>query len=128
MEIALALTIVSIASIGIALLVLPWVVVRLPDDYFARPRRDLPFFERNLAWQLVAGGRTLVGLGLVGVGIALLVLPGQGLLMILVGLLVAEFPGKYAAERQLARRPAIRRSIDAIRRRAGRPPMVHEAD
>ena len=127
MTLALVLSAVSIASVVVCLVMLPWIVVRLPEDYFAHERRDPPWSERSVRRRVVSVVRTLVGAVFVCVGIVLLFLPGQGLLMILVGLLVAEFPGKYAVERQLARRPAIRRSIDAIRRRAGRPPLRHAA-
>lgn len=128
MELALGLSLVSVASIVVCAATLPWIIVRLPEDYFARARRDRPWSERSprrKAWTLV---RCAVGGVFVVVGVVLLFLPGQGMLMILAGLLVAEFPGKYAAERQLARRPAMRRAIDAIRRRSGRPPMVHRDD
>lgn len=59
-------------------------------------------------------------------GIAMLVLPGQGLLTILIGLLLLDFPGKRAVELRLVRRPAIRGFLDRMRQKRGVPPFVLE--
>ena len=56
-------------------------------------------------------------------GGAMLVLPGQGLLTILIGLLLLEFPGKRALERRLVARPGIKTFLDRIRARRGKPPL-----
>jgi hypothetical protein len=53
----------------------------------------------------------------------MLVLPGQGLLAILVGVMLANFPGKYALERRIISRPAVARGVNRIREMAGRPPF-----
>jgi hypothetical protein len=50
-------------------------------------------------------------------------LPGQGVLTILAGLSLLSFPGKRRLQLRLLRIPAIHRAIDALRRRAGRPPL-----
>jgi len=69
-------------------------------------------------------GRNLIGLVFVLAGVVLLVLPGQGLLMIIIGLLLVDFPGKRAIERKIARRPKILKLLNGIRSRRGRPPLV----
>jgi len=56
-------------------------------------------------------------------GIAMLVLPGQGLLSILIGVTLLNFPGKYALERRIVGRPAVSRTLNRIRARARRPPL-----
>ena len=58
------------------------------------------------------------------VGLILLVLPGQGLLTILIGLLLLDFPGKRAVELKLVRRPGIAAFLNRMRARHGRPPFV----
>jgi hypothetical protein len=50
-------------------------------------------------------------------GIAMLVLPGQGVITIVVGLLLIDFPGKFRLERWLARRRPLMRGITWIRSR-----------
>jgi len=59
-------------------------------------------------------------------GIAMLVLPGQGILAILGGIELMDFPGKYRLERWIVSRPAVLRSVNWLRRRMGRPPLVFE--
>jgi hypothetical protein len=56
---------------------------------------------------------------LVVAGLVMLVVPGQGLLTIVVGLMLLDFPGKYRLERWLATRPKVWQSINWLRRRAG---------
>jgi hypothetical protein len=53
----------------------------------------------------------------------MLVLPGQGVLTIVAGLSLAHFPGKRRLQRRLLGAPGIRALCDAIRRRAGVPPL-----
>jgi hypothetical protein len=50
-------------------------------------------------------------------------MPGQGLLTILIGLILVNFPGKYKIERRLVRRPGVLQSINKIRTRFQRPPI-----
>ena len=54
-------------------------------------------------------------------GLAMLVLPGQGIWSILIGLSLINFPGKYQVERALVSRPTVHRSLNWVRRRAGCP-------
>ncbi len=49
----------------------------------------------------------------------MLVTPGQGLLTLLIGLLLLNFPGKYRLERWLVRRPGVLRTLNWVRRRRG---------
>jgi hypothetical protein len=53
-------------------------------------------------------------------GVAMLVLPGQGVLTIITGLLLLDFPGKYRFERWLVRRGPVLRGVNWLRDRAGR--------
>lgn len=107
------------------LLLVPWILVRLPADYFSRHREArAPMKPRHpavrIAWLV---GKNLLGAVLVLVGVTMLVLPGQGLLTILMGLLLIDFPGKYHTERYLVTRRPVLRSINWLRRRKGRPPL-----
>ena len=77
------------------------------------------------------GGTIILRPGILLAGIAMLVLPGQGLLTILIGLTLLNFPGKYTAERRLAGRPRIARTLNRIRAAARRPPLAipgHQSD
>jgi hypothetical protein len=58
----------------------------------------------------------------------MLVLPGQGLLTIIIGLVLMEFPGKYHAERWVINRPAVLAAINWIRLKAGKPKLATQLD
>jgi len=69
-------------------------------------------------------GKNLLGVLLVIAGLAMLVMPGQGLLTIVAGVLLIDFPGKYCLERWLVTRKTVWRSINWLRKRAGRKPLL----
>ena len=115
----------SLASLLLTVLLLPVVVVRLPADYFVAERASLRARRPLTAW-LWHVGKNLLGVVFTVAGVAMLVLPGQGLLTILIGLLLLDFPGKRAVELRLVRRPAIRGFLDRMRQRRGVPPFVLE--
>lgn len=107
------------------LLLVPAMVVRIPRDYFAHQRRPpaawLP--EHPVLRTLAVGVKNLCGGLLLLVGIAMLVLPGQGLLTMLLGVMLLDFPGKYRLERWLVGRGPTLRMINWLRRRSGQPPL-----
>lgn len=109
-----------VSLIGLAIL-----IICLPDDYFvSRQRKALRQRLRNpILWTLLAILKNAIGAILLLAGIAMLVLPGQGLLSILIGISLMNFPGKYALERKLIRRPVIHNSMNRIRRKVGRTPL-----
>jgi len=111
-----------LASFTIALTIL----VRLPPDYFATSdARKPPSVERRaLAWVGVVL-KTLLGATLVILGVVLSFpgVPGQGLLTILAGLLLLEFPGKRRLLLKILRRPFVLRAINRLRAAFSRPPL-----
>lgn len=107
----------SVVFFVLSLLFIPYLVIRIPTDYFVEAKRTST--TRSFSWVtwLRSLIRNLVGTLLVLTGITMLLLPGQGILTILVGLFVADFPGKYQLERQIVCQPAILKSLNWIRRR-----------
>jgi hypothetical protein len=121
-----ALAVFSVALFVLSVAGVPWFVARVPADYFTR--RELAEMRLEPAalspWR-IAGRvlKNLLGLVLLLAGIAMVFLPGQGLLTIFVGLLLLDFPGKRRLERRLIGWRPLYRAINALRRRAGRPPL-----
>ena len=104
------------------LVAFPLVIIFLPEDYFVRHRRD-PAHQRRqhpAVWLTLTVIKNILGVILILAGIAMLVLPGQGLLAILLGVTLVNFPGKYALERRIVSRPAVARTLNRIRKSAGR--------
>jgi hypothetical protein len=116
------LTGAGIAMALISMVALPWLLIRMPRDYFVAPERDPD--RGPVAW-LVWVVRNSLALCLVAAGILMLVLPGQGLLTILIGLMCSNFPGKYRLERRLVRYRSIFDAINWIRDRRDKPPILY---
>ena len=121
LEFLFALSIVGFVG---SLIAIPWILVRLPQDYFCggHPRTWLK--DHHPVLRLIAlGVKNGVGWILLLGGIAMLVLPGQGVLTILIGVSLMDFPGKRAIERKLVSQPPVLQAINRIRQRFDRPPL-----
>jgi len=125
------LGLVSLAMFVVSLVVFPLVVANLPKDYFVRDRRDPAHQQRRhpVVWVSLTVVKNIFGFTLILAGIAMLVLPGQGILTILMGLALTNFPGKFTLERLLVRQPSVGRTLNRIRKLAGKdrleiPPAV----
>ena len=77
---------------------------------------------------MLLAAKNLLGYLLIVAGIAMLLLPGQGVLTMLLGFIMVDLPGKYRFERWLVARPLVLRSINMLRRRAGREPLILDGD
>lgn len=117
----------SIVLVIASLVGLPWFIARLPTDYFSRAFTQRHPGHSSSAKQ-VAGRvvRNAIGVILALAGLVMLVLPGQGIITLLVALTLLDFPGKRRVERWFVGRPKIRSGLDWVRRRAGKPPFEWE--
>lgn len=120
------LAIFSAVAFVATLLLLPWAVSRIPADYFSRrthPRA--PWADHHpLVRAALMVAKNVLGLVFVLAGIAMLVLPGQGILTILAGIMLVDFPGKRRLECWVVGRPAVLKSINWMRQRRGREPLL----
>lgn len=116
----------SLVTFVATLAVVPILLVRIPPDYFVGEKRRRRLRESRhpvvrAAWLI---GRNLLGAVFIAVGILMLVLPGQGLLTILAGILLLDFPGKRRFERWIISHAFVLGSINWLRRRGGRAPLL----
>jgi hypothetical protein len=61
---------------------------------------------------------------LLGIVLSLPGVPGQGVLTILLGVMLLDFPGKRGLELKLVSRPKVLNTINRIRHRFDRPPLL----
>lgn len=116
---------ISLVALVGTLLALPWAVTRLPADYFVRERRRswrdaTPYASINIILIVL---KNSLGLLLALLGVVMLFTPGQGLLTLLAGLALMNFPGKFRLERKIALSTGVLRGINWMRERRGHPPM-----
>ena len=119
------LFVASVVMVVLGVILVPIVIARLPADHFVRTEpRPGSWRDRHPALRttlLVL--KNLLGVALVLAGIAMLLLPGQGILSILLGLALIDVPGKHGVELWIVSHPPVRKAIDWIRKRAGSPPL-----
>ena len=108
--------------------IVSFILVKLPKDHFKSDKskgvsgsnatiRVLKLIGKNVAgWLLIALG---IVLSLPGV-------PGQGLLTVLLGVMLVDFPGKHRLEQKLLSRPGIINTINRLRGRFGKPALELE--
>ena len=115
---------ISLVTLVFSLLLLPWLLARLPADYFEtdtiqspiRTQHPVFFWTYRILTNVIGGVLAVAGL-------IMLVTPGQGILTLLVGLLLMEFPGKRQLELRLIRRPQVLATINAMRHKFRQPPL-----
>ncbi len=119
------LAVLSVITFVATLVAIPLLAARIPSNYFSyRKRRALSSDKHLFVRGILMIGRNTLGYVFIMVGIVMLVLPGQGILTILIGVMLLNFPGKYRLERWLVVRRPVLQSINWIRRRSKRNPLV----
>ena len=112
-------------TVSIAITVV--VLIKLPATYFKAEHGREFWVERHpaLRWSGLIG-KNLLGafLVLLGVVMSLPGVPGQGVLTILLGVMLLDFPGKRALELKLVSRPKVLHAINRIRQKFDKPPLL----
>ena len=109
--------IVSLLSIG-------WLVSLIPNDYFINRKESKFKLNYPVAWIISAIIKNIFGYILILGGILMLILPGQGLLTIFIGLMLSNYPGKYSIEKKIIATPKILKSINWLRKKSDEPPLI----
>ena len=119
---AAASVIMFIASV----LSLPYLVSLIPTDYFqyAEAYRRYHDFKHPLLRLLILLAKNIAGWTLIVLGIILLLLPGQGLITMALGLLLIDFPGKRTVECKLVSNDKILSAINWLRAKRGKEPLL----
>ena len=110
----------SIAGMG-------WFIAQIPEDYFTYDKRRGKHWNKYsskariaiIIFKNIFGGIMLVS------GLFLLVLPGQGLLTMVIGLFLIDYPGKFQLEQKIISIPSIFRSLNWFRAKARKPNLLH---
>jgi hypothetical protein len=108
------------------ILALPLIIIYLPARFFnpseyADRRSENGLATSRLVWIVL---KNVLGAGLILAGLLMLVLPGQGLVTLLIGLSLVAFPGKRRLVCRLLRQPGVLGFINRIRTAAHRPPVA----
>jgi hypothetical protein len=111
------------ASIGI----ISFILVKLPPDYFqeSHPRAFLAGHRPAVRWAGLIG-KNVLGIMLVLLGIVMSFpgVPGQGVLTILLGIMLLDFPGKRRVEQKILGQPKVLEKINRLRHKFSKPPLL----
>lgn len=126
MQICAAFALFAVTLIA-SFAVVAFVLVKLPASYFhsSHERAFLTDKSPLVRWSgLVL--KNLAGALLIVFGILMSLpgVPGQGVLTILLGLMLMDFPGKRDLESRIISQPRVQKSINALREKFGRPPLL----
>jgi hypothetical protein len=116
LEVEVIIAAISVALFVAGLVAIPWLVRRLPPDYFVRPAPRRSLIVRVL--------RNVIGIVAIVAGVAMLVLPGPGIVALVMGLTIIDLPVKQKILRKLFEREKIQEGLQKLRSKAGKQPFV----
>lgn len=126
------LGIASFTMVILSLIVVPLLVIRMQEDYFLENRNPRKSLKKQHPVLRMTGliAKNLTGglLVISGVLLSLPLVPGQGLLTVLIGLAIMDFPGKRRLEIWLVKRKPVAWAIRKLREKANRPPLFLPVD
>jgi putative transmembrane protein PGPGW len=123
-EMLIWLTALSMVFFVGTLIAIPFILVRLPSDYFD-VRVPRPWMEDHHPVLRLLGHivKNVIGAIFVFAGFLMLFLPGQGVLTMLIGISMLDFPGKRKVEAMLIGQPTVLGVINGMRQKFNKPPL-----
>ena len=117
---------IFVGTFFINLAIVSFILLKIPANHFSKSR-EMKFWSGPRPLLHAAGvvGKNIGGLLLVALGIVLSLpgVPGQGLLTVLLGVMLLDFPGRRRLEQKLLSRPSIVNAINRLRARFHKPPL-----
>ena len=128
-ETLVALTVLSIVFFVGSLIAIPLILVRLPADFFDI-RIPRPWMQNHHPVLRVMGHlvKNAIGAIFLFAGFLMLFLPGQGILTMLIGISMMDFPGKRKLEAKIIGQPTVLSTINGVREKLGKPPLILAPD
>lgn len=117
----------SLLMMAATIVAIPLMIVRLPAGYLKEDQDRLPPIAAAWRWPYLIA-KNLAGAVLTLAGLAMLILPGQGLLTLVIGLSLMNFPAKRRLIRRLVGQQRVLRAINRLRARAHKAPLQTPAD
>ena len=117
---------IFLASFLINLGIVSFILVKLPADHFSKKRKTKFWAgSRPAIHAAKVIGKNIAGVLLVALGgvLSLPGVPGQGLLTVLLGIMLLDFPGRHRLEQKLLSKPSIVSTINRLRGRFDKPPL-----
>ncbi len=116
--------IISTFTFFLSLLIIPWIICKLDVDFFIHihehTRKE---DEHPLIFILFRIVRYFFGAMLLLAGFLMIFLPGQGILTMILGISLLDFPGKRALVDGLLKLPSIQNALNWVRKKGHKKPF-----
>ena len=106
-----------------SLISIKWLVALIPTNYFIKKNMVKSKKSYSFIWLISIILKNLIGYTLILGGLLMLILPGQGLFTILMGLVLSNYPGKYNIERRFISIPSVLKTVNWLRKKSNKPPL-----
>lgn len=118
-------TLIGLVGLIGSLIVVPWILIKIPSDYFfADKRKKCPWGHcPPMIRFLLLIIKNILGVLLILSGIIMLFIPGQGILTMVAGIVLMDFPYKYQIMRKIIKNSRILRFINRLRKKANQEPL-----
>lgn len=119
------LTALSILGFVGSLIAIPWILIRLPSDYFdTRVERHWMRDHHPILRIICLIMKNIIGAVFVLVGFLMLFMPGQGLLTMLIGISFMDFPNKRALEAKIIGQRTVLNVVNKMRFKFNKQPFT----
>ena len=115
------IAIASIVFFIVSIVLIPKIIARIPSNYFIVRSDTSVSSSASVGKLMLSIFRNIIGSFLIFCGIVMLITPGQGLLTILAGLFILDFPGKFKLELYLIKKPSVLKTLNWIRHKQNVP-------
>jgi hypothetical protein len=106
-----------------SLIIVPVIIVALPQNFLTREEGPAGRLILRFWYYPYLIVKNVMGAAFICAGLAMLVLPGQGLLTIFIGIALINFPRKKAFIRGIIGRGRIIQAINKLRSKFNKPPL-----
>ncbi len=121
-DLLITVGVISAIVFVVSLLAMPFLLSKIPVDYFVQNKQHKVEIK-GVSGLLIVAIKTIVGLVLLLAGIIMLVTPGQGIISILLGLFLLEFPGKRKLELKFINHEPTFKTLNWLRSKVNHPPF-----
>jgi hypothetical protein len=123
------LTVISLVFFVGSLVAIPYILVWIPANYFdIRVPRHWMENHHPLLRMIGHIVKNAIGAIFLLAGFLMLFLPGQGILTMLIGVSMLDFPGKRKIEAKMIGQRTVLGVVNGMREKFGKPPLVLAPD
>lgn len=112
---------ISFVLLAATLFVTPWFLAQLPHDYFSATPQTSP---QSLRRSVISFMRTILGILMILLAFAVMLTPGPGLVLLVFGLALCDFPGKHKLLIKLVSQPSVLSALNWLRGKTNKPPFI----